>query len=255
MAIRTTEALRQRLNYIIAEGEVRDLPRALERVRQRLAAAERRYGRPAGSVRLLAVGKTQPAARIRRAVKCGLREFAENYAQEAIIKLEELHGLEESGLTWHFIGALQANKTRPVASRFAWLHSLTRARVAQRLSAQRPDCLPPMNICLQVNIDGEAGKPGISDAAALAALARCVRELPRLRLRGLMAMPRPDTLNLRAQRAPFRRLRECAARLQDDLGIALDTLSMGTSRDLEAAVAEGATMVRVGTDIFGGRRS
>ncbi|BAO28082.1 YggS family pyridoxal phosphate-dependent enzyme [Sulfuritalea hydrogenivorans] len=220
----------------------------LQAVRARIAAACIAAGRPLEAVRLLAVSKTWPAASVREAAVAGQRAFGENYVQEAIDKKAELAGLDaEPGLEWHFIGPLQSNKTRPVAENFAWVHSVDRLKIAERLSAQRPPDRAPLQICLQVNVSGEASKGGCSPAE-VPALAHAIAALPRLRLRGLMAIPEPSDDPAR-QREPFAVLR----RLRDALDIELDTLSMGMSHDLEAAIMEGATIVRVGTAIFGQR--
>lgn len=201
------------------------------------------------SVTLLAVSKMQPATAVRAAHAAGQRHFGENYVQEALDKMAALADLRAE-LQWHLIGPLQSNKTRPVAEAFDWVHGVDRLKIAQRLSEQRPAGLAPLNVCLQVNVSGEASKSGV-DPAELAALAHAVAALPRLRLRGLMSIPEPaDTLD--AQRRPHRQLRELLDRLNAD-GLALDTLSMGMSADLEAAVLEGATLVRIGTAIFGTR--
>lgn len=220
----------------------------LRAVRDRIHAAEQRFQRPPGAVRLLAVSKTQPVTAVAAMAAAGQTGFGENYVQEALDKMTELAAL---ALEWHFIGPIQANKTRPIAERFAWVHSVDRLKLAERLSAQRPVSLPPLNVCLQVNIDREPTKHGL-DPAEVSAIAAAVAVLPRLRLRGLMAIPAPAT-DFAAQRPAFARLRI----LQDQLtaaGLALDTLSMGMSDDLEAAIAEGATLVRVGTALFGPRR-
>ena len=220
----------------------------LRAVRDRIHAAEQRSQRPPGAVRLLAVSKTQPVTAVAAMAAAGQTGFGENYVQEALDKMTELAAL---ALEWHFIGPIQANKTRPIAERFAWVHSVDRLKLAERLSAQRPASLPPLNVCLQVNIDREPTKHGL-DPAEVSAIAAAVAVLPRLRLRGLMAIPAPTT-DFAAQRPAFARLRI----LQDQLtaaGLALDTLSMGMSDDLEAAIAEGATLVRVGTALFGPRR-
>ena len=193
---------------------------------------------------LLAVSKTKPAAAIREAYAAGLRDFGENYLQEALDKQAELADLD---LCWHFIGPIQSNKTRPIAEHFAWVHSVDRLKIAQRLSDQRPTQLPPLNICLQVNVSGEASKSGCSPEQ-LPVLAEAVAALPNLRLRGLMAIPEP-TEDVAAQHAAFARLRQ----LRDELGLGLDCLSMGMSHDLEAAIAGGATWVRIGTALFGAR--
>jgi pyridoxal phosphate enzyme (YggS family) len=223
------------------------IPQKLQQVRHRIALACARVHRPVQSVTLLAVGKTFDATHLRAAHEAGQRCFGENYVQEALAKMEALADLD---LEWHFIGPLQSNKTRAVAERFDWVHSVDRLKVAQRLSMQRPAGRPPLNVCLEVNIDGAASKSGLAPAD-VAAVARDVAALPGLRLRGLMAVPEPaDSPD--AQRAPHRRLRELLEALNRD-GLALDTLSMGMSADLEAAIAEGATIVRVGTGIFGAR--
>jgi hypothetical protein len=222
-----------------------ELEANLQAVRRRIRAAELACGRPEGSVRLLAVSKTQPAAVLRAAYGLGQREFGENYLQEAVEKQDALADLD---ILWHFIGPIQSNKTRPIAERFDWVHGIDRLKIAQRLSDQRPEDIAPLNVCIQVNIGGESTKSGVAPAG-LAGLAHAVAALPRLRLRGLMAIPAPTT-DAGEQHAAFRRLRE----LLDGLDMPeLDTLSMGMSGDLEAAVAEGATLVRIGTAIFGRR--
>ena len=221
----------------------------LQQVHSRIAAACAAAGRPVDSVTLLAVSKTFPPAAVREAFAAGERQFGENYVQEALDKIAALADLR-SQLTWHLIGPLQSNKTRPVAATFDWVHSVDRLKTAQRLSEQRPAGLPPLQLCLQVNISGEASKSGLLPAEVLVVAAGVVL-LPNLRLRGLMAIPEP-TADPAAQRAPHRALRELLATL-NATGLALDTLSMGMSADLEAAVAEGATTVRIGTAIFGGR--
>jgi len=222
-------------------------PERLKSVLARIETAARRAGRDPASVRLLAVSKQQPAAAVAAAAAAGQREFGENYVQEAVAKIE---ALGDAGLTWHFIGQLQANKTRDVAERFQWVHTLDRERIATRLAAQRPHYAGPLDVLLQVKLDAEPGKGGV-DPQALPRLAEIVGGLSRLRLRGLMCIPEPAA-DEASQRRPFRQLRE----LLDELvsrGHALDTLSMGMSADLEAAVAEGATIVRVGTAVFGPR--
>ena len=221
----------------------------LGQVQNRIAAACTAAGRPVQSVTLLAVSKTFAADAVREAFAGGQRSFGENYVQEALDKIAALADLR-SQLEWHLIGPLQSNKTRPVAAAFDWVQSVDRLKIAQRLSEQRPAGLAPLQICLQVNISGEASKSGLLPAELLA-VAQAVAAMPRLRLRGLMSIPEP-VADLAAQRAPHRVLRELLAML-NAAGLALDTLSMGMSADLEAAVAEGATLVRVGTAIFGGR--
>ncbi len=223
------------------------LPAKLQAVLARIADAARRFGRDPGDVRLLAVSKMCSVDQIRAVAAAGQRAFGESYAQEGIAKARQLAALD---LDWHFIGSVQANKTRLVAENFAWVHSLDRLRIAERLSAQRPTSLPPLSVCLHVNISGEASKSGVSPTEA-PVLARAIAALPNLRLRGLMTIPRL-TDDFLEQRCAFRRLRELAEEMQA-AGLLLDTLSMGMSDDLEAAVAEGATLVRVGTAIFGER--
>ncbi|MCB1918921.1 MAG: YggS family pyridoxal phosphate-dependent enzyme [Candidatus Competibacteraceae bacterium] len=214
----------------------------------RIRDAERRFQRPVDSVRLLAASKTQPATAIAALAAIGQRRFGENYLQEALDKMAELKALD---LEWHFIGPIQTNKTRGIAEHFAWAHSVDRLKIAERLNAQRPNDLPPLNICLEINLDQEPSKHGLYPSA-IAEVARTVAALPRLRLRGLMAIPAPAS-DFDRQRQPFARLRGLRDRLSADDGLALDTLSMGMSDDLEAAIAEGATLVRVGAALFGPR--
>lgn len=226
-----------------------DLDHNLAAVQQRIALAAQLASRDPRSVTLLAVSKTFPAEDVRAAHAAGQHAFGENYVQEALTKIETLADLRAS-LEWHFIGPLQSNKTRPVAENFDWVHSVDRLKIAQRLAEQRPAHLPPLNVCLQVNVSGEASKAGVSPAEA-AEVAHAIAALPQLRLRGLMSIPEPaETID--AQRVPHRQLRELFEQLRAD-GLELDTLSMGMSSDLEAAVLEGATIVRVGTAIFGAR--
>ena len=206
-------------------------------------------GAPVALLALLAVSKTFPAEAVREAHAAGQQAFGENYVQEALAKIEALADLRQQ-LQWHLIGPLQSNKTRGVAEAFDWVHSVDRLKVAQRLSEQRPATLPPLQVCLQVNIDGQASKSGFAPHEVLAA-AVAVAALPQLQLRGLMAIPEPVG-DFSAQRLPHRALRELLAALNAQ-GLHLDTLSMGMSADLEAAVAEGASLVRVGTAIFGRR--
>jgi pyridoxal phosphate enzyme (YggS family) len=223
------------------------LGQSLAMVRHRIVTAERRFGRAAGSVQLLAVSKMQPAAALEAAFRSGQHAFGESYLQEAVDKQIEL---ADVAIEWHFIGPIQANKAKSIAQRFDWVHSIDRIRVAERLATHRPDHLPPLNVLLQVNVSGEASKSGVT-AAELPALATAVTALPRLRLRGLMCVPAPAT-DFAQQRAPFRLLREQFDVLRAE-GYTLDTLSMGMSDDLEAAIAEGSTIVRIGTAIFGER--
>ena len=226
-----------------------DLAQHLQAVQHRIAQATSAAGRDPSSVALLAVSKTFPAEAVREAFAAGQRAFGENYVQESLDKIAALGDLR-ADLIWHFIGPLQSNKTRPVAEHFDWVHSIDRLKIAQRLSEQRPEGLPPLNVCVQVNVSGEASKSGV-EPAEVSALAHAVAALPRLELRGLMSIPEPEA-DLQAQRVPHRALRALFDRLRAD-GLPLDTLSMGMSADLEAAVLEGATMVRVGTAIFGAR--
>jgi PLP dependent protein len=223
----------------------------LQAVEATIQAAATAAGRAPAAVRLLAVSKTFPAAAVLEAVAAGQRAFGENYLQEALDKIAVVaQAAPGVALEWHFIGPIQSNKTRPIAASFDWVHTVDRLKVAQRLSEQRPPELGPLNVCLQVNISGEASKSGVSEAE-LPDLARQVAALPMLRLRGLMAIPEPQADQAR-QRAPFARLRTLAESLRRD-GLELDTLSMGMSGDLAAAVAEGATIVRIGSAIFGAR--
>ncbi|HDS1680994.1 TPA: YggS family pyridoxal phosphate-dependent enzyme [Pseudomonas putida] len=210
----------------------------------RIHNAAQAAGRDPASVQLLAVSKTKPAAAIREIHAAGVRDVGENYLQEALAKQEELRDLP---LIWHFIGPIQSNKTKAIAEHFDWVHSVDRLKIAQRLSEQRPAGLPPLNICLQVNVSGEDSKSGCAPAD-LPALAKAVAALPNLRLRGLMAIPEP-TEDRATQEAAFAGLRK----LQEHLELGLDTLSMGMSHDLEAAIAQGATWVRIGTALFGAR--
>jgi pyridoxal phosphate enzyme (YggS family) len=221
----------------------------LQQVLQRIERACVQANRPVQSVTLLAVSKTFGADVVREAHAAGQRAFGENYVQEALAKITALTALEPR-VAWHLIGPLQSNKTREVAAAFDWVHSIDRLKIAERLSAQRPAHLEPLQLCLQVNVSGEASKSGVAPHA-LPALARAVAALPRVRLRGLMAIPEPVD-DFDAQRAPHRRLRELLETLRAD-GLALDTLSMGMSADLEAAIVEGATLVRVGSALFGAR--
>ena len=219
----------------------------LQAVMTRIGAAARAAGRPPQSVQLVAVSKTFSPAAVREAASAGQRDFGENYVQEGLEKIRELRAL---GLTWHYIGPIQSNKTRAIAENFDWVHTIERARIAERLSQARGGGQADMQVCIQVNVSGEASKSGVAPQE-VAALARDVAGMARLKLRGLMAIPEP-TPDVRLQRARFAQLRELRDRLNGE-GFALDTLSMGMSADLEAAIAEGATLVRVGTAIFGER--
>jgi len=218
-------------------------------VQNRIAAAATQAGRSVDSVTLLAVSKGQSAAAIDSATRAGIEHFGENFLQEAVPKIEALAGRE---LCWHFIGRLQANKTRAVAESFAWVRSVDRLKIAERLSEQRPFHAPPLNVCLQLHVGGEASKGGV-EAADLPALVTAVNALPRLRLRGLMSMP-PAEEDPARQRAWFRETRQVFDYLNEH-GAGLDTLSMGTTADFEAAILEGSTLVRVGTAIFGPREN
>ncbi len=219
----------------------------LRKINESIASAARRAGRDPASVTLVAVAKRQPLEKVREAVAAGQRHFGENFLQEA---LDAMEALGEANLTWHFIGAVQSNKTRAIAGHFDWVHTVDRGKIARRLSEQRPEHMAPLNVCIQVNVDDEETKSGCApeDAAALAAQ---IVGMPRLRLRGLMCIPAPAE-EPEAQRRPFAKLRSLLEALNRD-GYGLDTLSMGMSADLEAAILEGATLVRVGTDVFGPR--
>ena len=216
----------------------------IARVEARIRAAALAVQRDVTSIHLLAVSKTKPAGALREAHAAGIRDFGENYLQEARAKQVELADLP---LCWHFIGPIQSNKTRDIAEHFAWVHSVDRLKIAQRLSEQRPADLPPLNICIQVNVSGEASKSGCTPTD-LPALAAAINALPRLKLRGLMAIPEP-TEDRAEQDAAFAAVRT----LQESLNMGLDTLSMGMSHDLESAIAQGATWVRIGTALFGAR--
>src|SRR5476649_252918 len=223
----------------------------LQAVRGSIAQAADEAQRPAQDVTLLPVSKTFGADAVLQAAQAGQTAFGENYLQEALDKIAAVKSsLPQAQLVWHFIGPIQSNKTRPIAEHFDWVHTVEREKIAVRLSEQRPEGLPDLNICLQVNISGEASKSGVTPAE-LPALARAVVQLPKLRLRGLMAIPEPET-DLARQRAAFAQLRTLYEQLRAE-GLALDTLSMGMSADLRAAVLEGATIVRVGSAIFGSR--
>ena len=223
----------------------------LQVVQHRIATSAQAAGRDPSSIALLAVSKTFAAQAVLTAAQAGQRAFGENYVQEAIDKISATREINaDLQLEWHFIGPIQSNKTRQIAEHFDWVHSVDRLKIAQRLSEQRPADMAPLQICLQVNVSGEATKSGL-EPDALLELARAVNTLPNLRLRGLMAIPEP-TEDVEQQRAAFAKLRL----MQNDLqavGIPTDTLSMGMSADMDAAIAEGATIVRIGTAIFGGR--
>jgi pyridoxal phosphate enzyme (YggS family) len=223
----------------------------LRNVLQRIAEAARAASRDPNDVRLLAVSKTFGADAVIAAAQAGQTAFGENYLQEALGKIAEVQAQRpDLLLEWHFIGPIQSNKTRAIAEHFTWVHSVEREKIAQRLSDQRPASLPSLNVCLQVNISGEASKSGVAPDE-VEQVAKAIAHMPRLRLRGLMAIPE-SAEGFEAQRAPFRAMRELFERLRGQ-GLELDTLSMGMSGDIEAAIAEGATIVRVGTAIFGKR--
>ena len=219
----------------------------LQAVRERIAKAALAAGREPGDIMLLAVSKTKPLADVLCAAAAGQSAFGENYAQEGVDKMP---GAVDRDLSWHFIGPLQSNKTRLVAEHYAWVHSIERLKIAERLSAQRPAHLPPLQVCVQINVSGEASKSGCAPDQALA-LCQAISTLPGLKLRGLMTIPEASD-DPAEQCKPFRQLREIADSIRA-AGVPLDTLSMGMSHDLEAAIAEGATIVRIGTAIFGER--
>lgn len=221
----------------------------MQAVRTAIAQAALTAGRDATEISLLAVSKTMPACAIREAYSAGQKAFGENYLQEALDKMRELADLP---LEWHFIGPIQSNKTRLIAENFSWVHSVDRLKIAERLSEQRPDNLPPLNVCLQINVSGEASKGGVHPDDAVP-VATAIARLPRLKLRGLMAIPAPAT-SMAEQRETFAKIRNTLIIL-NNLKLNLDTLSMGMSHDLSAAIIEGATIVRVGTAIFGNRQA
>ena len=224
----------------------------LQVVTNAIAQAAAQAGRPANSVQLLAVSKTFGADAVLAALQAGQRAFGENYVQEGVDKIAVVAAAApQAGLAWHFIGPIQSNKTRPIAEHFDWVHTIEREKIAVRLNEQRPAGLAPLQVCLQVNTSGEASKSGVPPQD-VAALARAIAGLPRLTLRGLMSIPEPEQ-DFARQRAAFRVLRELYDALRAD-GLPLDTLSMGMSADMQAAVMEGATIVRVGSAIFGARQ-
>ncbi len=231
-----------------------DIPANIAKLHRRVSLAAEKIQKRPEEITVLAVSKTRPAEDIRIAHACGLTAFGENYVQEA---LEKISALADLDLSWHFIGPIQSNKTQAIATHFHWVHSIDRQKIARRLSEQRPPEMPPLQVCLQVNISGEDSKSGV-EPKQLQALAEAVLSLPRLQLRGLMAIPAAAT-DEREQRRAFAALRELLDELNAHLppaaaGQALDTLSMGMSGDLEAAIIEGSTLVRVGTDLFGKRQ-
>ncbi len=222
-----------------------DIASNIKIVQQRIQAAQKKFARTAETITLLAVSKKQSIEKIKMAATAGLLAFCENYVQEALSKIETLPHLE-----WHFIGAIQSNKCALIAEHFSWVHSVTSTIVAQRLNKARPVDAPPLNVCIQVNLEGSHNKAGISPKEVLT-LAQLIMTLPRLRLRGLMTIPEPST-DFETQRLPFSQLTRLLLDLQQ-AGLPLDTLSMGMSQDCEAAIAEGTTIVRIGTAIFGER--
>ncbi len=219
----------------------------LQQIRSRIESAAAAHGRDPATIQLLAVSKTKPAEMVEAAHAAGQRHFGESYLQEA---LEKVDTLQLEGVVWHFIGAIQSNKTRTIAQHFDWVHGVDRLKIAQRLGNQRPVKQGPLNLCIQVNSSGETSKAGVS-FEALPELARQISAISNIRLRGLMTLPAPAS-DFEQQRRPFRKLREALDQLNQQ-GLALDTLSMGMSSDMEAAIAEGATMVRIGTALFGAR--
>jgi pyridoxal phosphate enzyme (YggS family) len=229
-----------------------NLPERLAEVRDRMEKAASAAGRRVDSITLLGITKGQPAAALHAAARAGITDVGESYLQEALDKMAAVEEIRagEPQLTWHFVGRLQSNKTRPVAERFAWVHAVDRLKIAQRLAEQRPYYAPPLNVCLQLNVAGEDSKGGVG-FAELPALASAVAALPRLKLRGLMCLP-PEEDDPARQRHWFAKVREALEQL-NTAGLGLDTLSMGMSGDLEAAIEEGATLIRIGTALFGPR--
>jgi len=229
-----------------------DVRTNLEQVLKRIEEAERQYNRPPGSVRLVAVSKTKPIQLISEAIDAGQQIFGENYVQEAVDKITQINNQKSNdNLQWHFIGPIQSNKTKLIAENFLWVHGVERAKIAQRLSEQRPADLPALNICIQVNVSEESSKAGVS-ISELSELVQSIVPLTRIRLRGFMAIPGRES-DFQKQRKPFKLLKDTMREMNQQFSLSMDTLSMGMSNDLEAAIAEGATFVRVGTDIFGAR--
>ena len=228
-------------------GKMNTIEQRLAAVRARITQAENQYGRPSGSVSLLAVSKNHSITDIEALLACGQQRFGESYLQDALPKIT---ALAKNSIEWHFIGPIQSNKTQAIAQHFDWVHSIEREKIARRLSEQRPADLPPLNLCIQVNISGEVNKSGVRPHEAQA-LAKSIQQLPGLHLRGLMTIPAAET-DMEKQRRAFRKLRLLHEQLCNE-GLPLDTLSMGMSGDLEAAIAEGATIVRIGTALFGPR--
>jgi len=226
---------------------MKNIDKLLELTTSRIRQAEQKYGREPGSVKLLAVSKTRSVDEICAASECGQIDFGENYVQEAV---EKIHQINDPRLIWHFIGPVQSNKTQQIATYFQWVHSVDRLKIARRLNDARPGHLPPLNICIQINISNENSKSGASPDDLPQLVADC-RNLPHLRLRGLMALPAPST-DFELQRMPFRQVKILLDAVNSPL-LPMDTLSMGTTQDMEAAIAEGATIVRIGTALFGAR--
>jgi len=226
---------------------MQNIDKNLAKVRRQIDHSASQYGRDTGTISLLAVSKKKPASDLRSAYECGQHDFGENYLQEAQDKMLELADLD---IVWHFIGPVQSNKTRALAESFDWVHCVDRQKIAQRLSDQRPDSMPPLNVCIQVNIDLEKSKSGVAPGDIIS-LAEQIHKLPQIRLRGLMAIP-AQTPDFEFQRRPFAKLKQALGDLQQR-GMDCDTLSMGMSYDMQAAIAEGSTLVRIGTAIFGER--
>lgn len=226
---------------------MQNIEKNLGHIHQQIEQVAKEYNRDSDNISLLAVSKKKPAVDLRSAYDCGQRDFGENFLQEAQGKIGELSDLE---IIWHFIGPVQSNKTRALAESFDWVHCVDRLKIAQRLSDQRPDSMPPINICIQVNIDLEASKSGVA-VGDIFELAQAINRLPRIRFRGLMAIPAQRS-DFKSQREPFAKLRQALKDLQQR-GFDCDTLSMGMSHDMQAAIAEGSTLVRIGTAIFGER--
>ena len=226
---------------------MQNIEKNLALINQQIEQAATNYNREINNISLLAVSKRKPASDLRIAYECGQRNFGENFLQEAQAKMKQLADLD---IVWHFIGPVQSNKTRALAESFDWVHCVDRVKIAQRLSDQRPESMPPLNICIQVNIDQEKSKSGVAPGDIIA-LAEAIRDLPKIRLRGLMAIPAQRS-DFESQREPFARVKQALQDLQQH-GLDCDTLSMGMSHDMQAAIAEGSTLVRIGTAIFGER--
>jgi len=226
---------------------MQNIEKNLSDIHQQIELAASQYGRDKRTISLLAVSKKKPSTDLRKAYECGQRDFGENFVQEAQTKISDLAELD---IVWHFIGPVQSNKTRVLAESFDWVHCVDRMKIAQRLSDQRPETMPPLNICIQVNIDLESTKSGVAPEQ-INDLAEAISKLPRIKLRGLMAIPAQHS-DLESQRKPFAKMRQALLKLQQR-GLDCDTLSMGMSHDMQAAIAEGSTLVRIGTAIFGER--